>query len=146
MYILVHTTYHWCTGNSSLGGDTCQFSVLVHKRYILVHTWYILVCTIYVLLHTSNSTYFVHTGMCWHKLSTHAFVPNHQHREGAYPHLQTCSPFPQRRRYRHDAAASGDPSASHVSVFSGVALFLRLGMMPTTREAAILPDTTELRL
>ncbi len=113
MYILVHTTYHWC--NSFLGEDTCQFSVLVHNRYKLLHTWYILVCNIYVLVHASTYIYvLVHTR---HKLSTYAFVPtsNHQHREDAYPHLQTCSPSPQGGGYLHDAAASGAPSATNLS-------------------------------
>ena len=37
-------------------------------------------------------------------------------------------------------------SLRHVSVCSRVALFLRVGIMPSTRQAAALPDTTELRL
>jgi hypothetical protein len=37
-------------------------------------------------------------------------------------------------------------SFRHVSVCSRVALFLRVGIMPSTRQAAALPDTTELRL
>jgi hypothetical protein len=89
---------------------TCQFSILVYKKYIRVRTKYILVCDEYELVHTSS--YKVQTGMYWHKLSTYSFVPDHQHIEGAYPHLQTCLPSPQGGQCQHDAAAGGAPSAT----------------------------------
>jgi hypothetical protein len=35
-------------------------------------------------------TNMIYTSMYWYKLSTYIFVPDHQRRAGAYPHLQTC--------------------------------------------------------
>jgi hypothetical protein len=89
----------------------------------------------------NTSTYCVHTSMYCYKQSTYIFVPDHQRRAGAYPHLQICSPSPQDGQYRHDAAASGAPSATCLSVHTKYILVYACLYKVHTRTSTVHAET-----